>query len=242
MSDKVATIKPSASLAAAAMAGLLGIGASACGNLPLTKDKKDDQAATTSTTTSNLPEAPKVTSKKNVPDMTFALFAEQCKGRSGLVQTHAACGGTGSCKGMSFNKYSKDLVEHTCKGINTCAGMSCVDTLADTNLTGEALYKKACAGCHAGMHSPEGDATKFKVLYAKGGDATAALATFSNRSELTHVSMVAFGIQGTNPSGYGYSNMPAYYSKYSRAEIERVVTYVRTLTPTAEEYQILSEP
>jgi mono/diheme cytochrome c family protein len=240
MSDKVATIKPSASLAAAAMAGLLGMGASACGKLPLSKDKKDDQAATTATATTSAD--PKVTSKKNVPDMTFALFAEQCKGRSGLVETHAACGGAGSCKGMSFNKYSKDLIEHTCKGGNTCAGMSCIDTPADTNLTAEALYQKACSGCHAGMTGEQADSTKFKVFYPKGGDATKAVADFSNRSELTHVSIVAFGTQGTNPSGYEYSNMPAYYSKYSRAEIERVVTYVRTLTPTAEEYQILSEP
>ena len=240
MSDKVATIKPSASLAAAAMAGLLGMGASACGKLPLSKDKKDDQAATTATATTSAD--PKVTSKKNVPDMTFALFAEQCKGRSGLVETHAACGGAGSCKGMSFNKYSKDLIEHTCKGGNTCAGMSCVDTPADTNLTAEALYQKACSGCHEGMAGDQADSTKFKVFYPKGGDATKVEADFRNRSVATHVSIVAFGTHGTNPSGSEYSNMPAYYAKYSRAEIERVVTYVRTLTPSVTEYEVLGEP
>ena len=236
MSDKSATIKPSASLAAAAMAGLLGMGVSACGKLPLSKDKKDDQAATTTATD------PKVTSKKNVPDMTFALFAEQCKGRSGLVETHAACGGSGSCKGMSFNKYSKDLIEHTCKGANSCAGISCVDTPSDTNLTGEALYQKACSECHAGMTGDQADGTKFKVYYPKGGDATKAETDFRNRSVASHVSIVAFGTHGTNPSGSEYSNMPAYFAKYSRAEIERVVTYVRTLTPSVKEYEILGEP
>ena len=239
MSDNKAQKQPSNSLALAAMAGLLGAASAACGSLPFNKKESKDNAAPTS---NNSAAAPSITSKKNVPDMTFALFSDQCKARQGFVETHAACGGSGSCKGMSFNQYSKDLIEHSCKGGNTCAGMSCVDGPADTNLTGSDIYNKSCSDCHTPEAAMLADNTGFKVFVPKGGDKAKAEADFSKRSAATHISIVAFGTHGVNPSGTAYANMPAFYTKYSHADIERVVTYLRTLKPSAAEYSVQGEP
>lgn len=218
------TRQPSATLVSAALVGLLGM--TSCSS-----SSSDDNAAAAT---------PTVTSKTKDETMTLAKFSEDCDTRKGLLQTHAACSGNNACKGISFNKFSKTIVEHTCKGTNTCGGVSCVEPAADQGLTGEAVYKASCADCHSSMEG--GDESTFKLFVKKGGDLAAAEAAFTTKDAAIQVSYVAFGINGTDTStGDSFANMPGFHSKYSRAEIEKVVEHVRGLTPKAEEYDPTSD-
>ena len=61
-------------------------------------------------------------------------------------------------------------------------------------------------------------------------------------TETAHVAIVSFGTHGTNPSGSAYANMPSFATKYSRVEIEKVVKYIRTMTPKGTEYEVQGEP
>ncbi len=224
--------RPSSRLLSAALAGMMGSTMTSCGK---DDDKKTDDPVAQSANTAT----PTVTSKTKVADLTFEKFSTDCKNKSGLVETHAACSGANTCKGMSFNKWSKELSEHTCKGINTCAGMSCVELPQDGGKSGEEIYKNECKGCHGGMENSTENS--FKVFFPKGGSGDLAIATFKDRSSATHVAIVAFGTQGVNKNGTAFSNMPAYYQKISRTEIEKAVDYIRTLTPVAEEYEIMGQ-
>lgn len=60
-----------------------------------------------------------------------------------------------------------------------------------------------------------------------------AEARFKTGARLLLLSIVAFGSHGLNDDWTAYANMPAFYGKYSRAEIERVVDYIRTLKGTS---------
>ncbi len=202
-----------ATLLSAAVAGLLGAGVG-CGS--------DDQAA---------PDGPKVLSVVINNEMTVEKFTSECDARGGLVQTHAACAGNNSCKGMSFNKFSHQLIEHTCKAMNTCGGMSCVVLPADTGRTGAEVFSTSCQGCHG--------SGKFTYYVPQGTDLIAAAQNFLQQPEAQLVNTVAFGSDGINSNGTSYANMPGFHEKYSRAEIERVVTYVRSLQVEAEEYGTL---
>ena len=66
-----------------------------------------------------------ITSSKVVPDMTQQKFTQMCDQRHGTVEVIPECGGSNSCKGMSYDTGTQTLVEHTCKGSNTCAGYNC---------------------------------------------------------------------------------------------------------------------
>jgi len=201
-----------------ALSGLLSAGLTAC----LDDDDKEPAAASDS--------KPQVLSTKKDETMSFARFLSECEARGGLVQTHAACSGANSCKGLSFNKYSKVLTEHTCKAMNTCGGMSCVDLPADSNSTGAAIYEASCQGCHTT------EAGEFILYVPKGTDLATAEAKFLEKTVDTQVTIVAFGTRGVNADSTAYSNMPAYHEKLSRAEIKRVVEYLRTLPPKAKAY------
>lgn len=225
MASKTEMSRPSSALLTAALAGLVCVG-SAC-----RKDKDDDDTVAST--------GPQVTSTTVAEDMTFAKFSEDCETRGGLVEMHAACSGAATCKGVSFNKFSKKMVEHTCKGGNTCGGMSCIDLPKDTGLSGEEVYKAACQSCHGDEEMSFAETFKL-YLPADTADKAAAVAAFTQKPTAQHVSVVAFGTHGQvtseNNKGTEYSNMPAFYQKYSRAEIEKVVDHVRTLTPVAEDY------
>lgn len=67
-----------------------------------------------------------VTSSKVVPDMTLEKFTQMCDDRGGTVEINPHCGGSNSCKGMSYDEGTQTLTEHTCKATNTCAGYSCI--------------------------------------------------------------------------------------------------------------------
>ena len=67
-----------------------------------------------------------ITSSAVDPDMTLEKFTMLCNQRGGVVELLCHCGGANNCKGMSFDTTTMTLNEHTCKGMNTCAGYSCV--------------------------------------------------------------------------------------------------------------------
>jgi hypothetical protein len=73
-----------------------------------------------------MPEAGVITSSTVVADMTLEKFTADCDALGGTVEIHPHCGGSNSCKGMSYDTATQTLTEHTCKGLNTCAGYSCI--------------------------------------------------------------------------------------------------------------------
>lgn len=58
--------------------------------------------------------------------MTLEKMTADCDARGGTVETYAHCGGLNSCRGMSYDETTQVLTEHTCRGLNTCAGYGCV--------------------------------------------------------------------------------------------------------------------
>ena len=230
-------VKQSACLISAALAGILSVGAVACGT------KKSSTPAPTQSSDSS---APTITSTTDSPNMNLSTFSDQCKTRGGLVETLASCSGASTCKGISFNAGSKQLVEHTCAGGNTCGGYSCVTLPSDGGGKGSDVYAAKCAGCHSyDMKTSANNPTLFNVYFPKAATDAAtttagetAVKTFTTRSQPYHVSLVAFGTRGQNADGTEFSNMPQYYQKLSRAEIERVVEYIHSssLTPKANPF------
>jgi hypothetical protein len=174
---------------------------------------------------------PEVTSVEVVADMTVERFIDDCDALNGFVQFHATCAGVNSCRGLSFNRFSNELMEHTCRAVNSCGGYSCVVAPEDSGRTGAEVYAIGCTGCH-------GDST-FGLFVPEGSDLAAAEASFLDRPVAVQVARVAFGIQGTyDPAGFSYASMPAFHERFSRAEIERAVEHVRTMPLAASEYPV----
>jgi len=69
---------------------------------------------------------PSVTSATIVANMTESEFMAQCDAVSGILEIQPHCGGSNSCRGMSYDLETQTLSEHTCRATNTCAGYSCV--------------------------------------------------------------------------------------------------------------------
>jgi hypothetical protein len=67
-----------------------------------------------------------VTSSKIIHDLSLDDFTELCDQASGVVETHAHCGGFVTGKGFSYDSDIDVFTEHTCRGYNTCTGFSCV--------------------------------------------------------------------------------------------------------------------
>jgi hypothetical protein len=44
----------------------------------------------------------------------------------GTIEIHPHCGGANSCGGFSFDETIGVYTEHTCQGLNTCTGYTCV--------------------------------------------------------------------------------------------------------------------
>ncbi len=163
--------------------------------------------------------------------VTYEAFVTACEERGGFVQTTAACAGNNACRGFSY--IEPTLTEHSCKGLNQCGpGMSCVVLSADSGLSGQEIYEQdgSCAAtCHA-QFEPVYDPSIY-TLYMRTGDISPreAVDRFKNGSDKRLFSTVAFGVDGINDDGTAFAHMPPHYLKYSRAEIERVVAYIRTL-------------
>lgn len=98
----------------AALLGLLSIGTPACGS-------SDSGAA------KMVPPGGAVVTSSTVDDaMTLEKFTAECTSRNGTLEIHSHCGGANSCSGMSYDTGTHVLTEHTCSGLNTCAGYSCI--------------------------------------------------------------------------------------------------------------------
>lgn len=231
-------------LVAAALAGLLGVGmATACGSdgngnvdsSGNTGGRNSAGGSSSSGGESNADSGPEIYSRVlSTTPIAIEDFSETCRERGGFVTTHAYCAGSNLCKGLSYADDGTTLTDHSCKAMNSCAGFSCVDLPEDSGLSGEEIYEAGpCAGCH---NNAGRGASNYIIFVKPGADMAAALENFNDSSDLRLHTIVAFGTQGVNPDGTGFSNMPAYREKYSRAEIERVVEYLRGLEHPVKEY------
>mgnify|MGYP002380024391 CR=1 FL=1 len=171
-----------------------------------------------------------VTSTTSRPDLTFQQMADECAAAGGMMQTHATCAGNNACRGMSFNKWSKDFTHHTCRGLNSCGGASCVLLAEDRARPAADLYDQLCGSmCHG---------SDFTIYAPPGGDLDEARARFEGRTDRAIASIIAFGIAGHNENGSAYANMPAFHARLSLAELEALVDYVRSLPGEPANYEI----
>ena len=108
----------SQALLSAALGGLLCL-VSGCGG---SKALDSDPSCACST----CPAVPMVTSTTTVANLTEDAFTSQCAALKGVMEIQPHCGGSNSCRGMSYDTNTQTLSEHTCRGTNTCAGYSCV--------------------------------------------------------------------------------------------------------------------
>jgi hypothetical protein len=228
-----AVSEPSVAMRAAALTGLLCLGASACGSTHDHDHTDTDDAAsdTDPADTDVAATGPVITSTVTDETIKFADFLAECTSKGGLIQTHATCAGNNSCKGMSFNKFSKELTEHTCKGMNSCGGVSCVVLPTDSGKTGEEVWSGTCADCHG--------ADAFTLYTAPGADQAAAQTQFAALTQANLVTIAAFGYRGLNSDGSASANMPGFHERYSVAELERVAEYLRTLDVEPYEYAVV---
>ncbi|XYH96542.1 MopE-related protein [Sorangium sp. So ce1128] len=152
--------------------------------------------------------------------------------RPGVVQVHASCAGTNSCRGMVYQTWN-EIYDHSCRAVNGCAGWSCVETAEDQGRDGPASFAAAgCNHCHSG---PEGT---FTVQVPPGEEVSEFLTDFwDRRSDLYLQSIIAFGIDGVASEGTAYSNMPGAYHLLSRAEMDGLIAHLRTLTPDGENFE-----
>jgi Putative metal-binding motif len=142
----------------------------------------------------------------------------------GILQFHASCAATNSCRGMVLQTWG-ELYEHSCRGVNKCAGWSCVETATDQARDGGRAFADGhCGNCHS---SEDGT---FKVLVPPGRDPVEYLDNFwGKRSDAYLQSTIAFGISYTSEDGYRMANMPPAYHLLSRAEIDGLIATLRLL-------------
>lgn len=206
-------------------------------------DGKDAPATTLVWSSEEDPEAPNSIDALTVFDtnedgeISLDEFDTQCaksaklvgQAGPGIVQFHASCAATNSCRGMVLQTWG-ELYEHSCRGVNACAGWSCVETGADQNREGGEVFVAAhCGNCHSS------DDGSFKVLVPPGEDMETYVDDFwGKRSDAFLQSIIAFGISYTSEDGYRVSNMPGAYHLVSRAEIDRLIATLRSLPLSSE--------
>lgn len=244
-SDSEQPRAPSSHVWMSALAGLIGV-AAGCGD----DNKADpdplpvDSAVVDQALPPDAPEEPpsKIISETNV-QKTFAELKTMCDQRGGYIEIHAACSGSNTCAGFSYGDWGADavLTEHSCAAVSGCNGIGCVvlpdDTapgfgrtamaiLAEEIPDEEGVAQRSCNYCHAEWSDTGFDATVFKLKLVPGS--TRTLANWLDTPAEVQERIVAFGARGVYPNGVAYSHMAAYYKKYSKAEIQRVVEYIRT--------------
>jgi hypothetical protein len=198
--------------------------------------------------------APKLPEEKTTnaeqKEYTFTQLTKMCDDRGGYVQIHAACGGQNTCKGFSYGDWgpgAATLTEHSCTGVNGCAGLSCVTLPEDKRKkTGPELYDlkfgdtdpSSCSNCHAD-HTDEDhpDLGKFMVYVMPGSTRTTA--NWLDRSAAEQERIVAFGAHSTDAAGRAIQNMAPYKEVLARKDIERVVAHLRTLKPVIKTIKLV---
>jgi hypothetical protein len=122
----------SRALLSAALGGLLCASMSTCAATTTTSDSGSPDAPVgldsgpAPQCDSGIPDAAVVTSSTIVANMTLDSFTSQCQALNGAVEIQPHCGGSNSCRGMSYDTETQTLLQHTCRATNTCAGYSCV--------------------------------------------------------------------------------------------------------------------
>jgi hypothetical protein len=240
------------SLLVAAVAGLFGL-AGCSGPTPSDRPGTDEQCPEpeptglgTGDTSSTTPTGPEILSSELNETINFAEFSQMCLERGGLMQTHATCAGNNACSGFHFNKFSKMFTEHTCKAINSCGGISCVILPEDAGRDAEQMYNETCGpACHGGT-----DIFKLWIHPARVVDDTPEALAAAQAAQLEHfqtmtmeywLHMLAFGSRGMNSSGTAFADVAHRYDTHSRAELERIMDYVKTLPIEYQVFSILGE-
>lgn len=227
-SAKPALQAPSVLLLAAAIGGLFGL--AGC--------TEEATAEADPTNCGTLKSPSEMVTNEVEATRTFADVQAECDARGGFTQVSAACAGVNACAGFSYGDWDPGVTsDHSCAAVNGCGGMSCVVLPADSGKTGKEVYEaelpdtgpRACTNCHADWSGDEPDMSKFAVWVAEGSTRDAS--NWLDYSAEKQQRIVAFGKQGMYDDGTVYSNMRGYHGVYSRAEIARVVDYVRTLEP-----------
>lgn len=234
--------QPSTRLWAAALSGLLGLGG-ACSDTPKVQPDPVPDAKPIDAAPDAPPDAPpsKVISETE-GNRTFADIKAECDTRHGYVQITAACAGMNSCAGFSYGDWDPGVTtEHSCAGVNGCNGISCVVLPADTGKTAlqvlggdgvtfDEYGPQTCMNCHADWSGALPDPSKFNVWVMPGSGRTAA--NWLDLPAEAQARTIAFGKHGVLADGTAYAPMQGYWKYYSRAEIERVVQYIRTTAAT----------
>jgi hypothetical protein len=251
---------PSSHVWSAALAGLIGLG-TACGDDGHHVEPDPVDAATVDASVADAPpDAPEDPPTKIISETpgehTFAELETMCDSRGGYIQIHASCSGSNTCAGFTYGDWGEDamLIEHSCSGVSGCAGLSCVVLPADSGKTAlqileaqlpdtEGVNQRSCNYCHAAWtYDPITgetigfDATQFRIIVPPGSPRNAS--NWRDTSAEVQARTIAFGAHTVLADGTATSNMAAYYKMYSRAEIERVVDYIRnTATVTVDTYK-----
>lgn len=253
MNRKNGAKAPSSVLLAAAMMGLLGgacdrsppqsepdppscpsAGTGGAAGQPSTGGSTSSSSTGTGAVAGSGGEPTKVISEVE-GNKTFAEVKTECDKRGGYTQVSAACAGVNSCAGFSYGDWDPGVtMEHSCAGVNGCNGISCVVLPKDSGKSGKEIYEEVlpesgprqCNNCHAVWNDDGPDVTKFKLYLLPGSPRNAS--NWLDFPAASQARIVAFGKKGQLDDGTSYSNMSAYHTLYSRAEIERVVEYIRT--------------
>ncbi|MGE0398247.1 MAG: hypothetical protein AB7T06_16205 [Kofleriaceae bacterium] len=237
---------PSSRVWASAMAGLLGLQSAACGDDKPNVEPDPDAPIVDAAVADAPPDAetPSKIISETPGEHTYAELKAMCDARGGYTEIYMGCSGTNTCAGFSYGDWGADsvLVEHTCAAVSGCNGMGCVVLPSDSapghgrsaaDILGAALpdtegvAQRSCNYCHAEW-SKDGttyDITKFKVRVPEGS--TRDLSNWLDRSPEAMARIIAFGAHATTEEGQQIAYMAPYYQMFSRAEIERVVAYIR---------------
>jgi Putative metal-binding motif len=161
--------------------------------------------------------------------------------RPGILQFHASCAGTNACRGMVYQAWD-EVYEHSCRGVNYCAGWSCVETAEDQQRTGDdALAAGHCTFCHTpGVDEP---AAAFALPVPPSLDPAAYLEGYWDRQSDERLrSIIAFGVRYIAPNGYAVSNMPEAYNLLSRSEIDALIQHLRTKEVVGHPFDLPGAP
>jgi Putative metal-binding motif len=184
--------------------------------------------------------------------VSIAEFAEACKksaklvgdANPGLVQLHASCSATNSCRGMVYQSWN-EIYEHTCRGVNLCAGWSCVETADDEQRSGEESFEAgSCGHCHS-AHDADDEIVPgvFNVQIPLGEDEVEFVSEFwTSRTDEHLRSVIGFGVAGVTEEGQAYSNMPGAHRALSLSEIDSLIKYLRTLKLEGHYFSVPAEP
>jgi Cytochrome C oxidase, cbb3-type, subunit III len=192
---------------------------------PVVSDASAD-AAVDASTGAPIDESKEIPGTQKEAEFHFADLKKKCDDLGGYIQVHAICGGTNSCAGFSYydGMGPHTYFEHTCSAANWCKGYSCVVLPEDGRRTGDDIYNDKCVGCHSNGDDPP---TKF-LVYVEAGSPRIGKEWPDLPAE-QHEKITAFGKMSLGSDGSYYANMPSYHASFSRAEIQRVVAYLRAL-------------